>query len=317
MNIFTYFDGKIGDTPLQLVYINKNGAKVYAKYEWYNLFGSIKDRAALAMLKDAVSRDNNLLCRKNKILEYSGGNLAVSLAGICSRFGIRLTLVMPDGMPQSYLNLLKQYQFELIIVNSALGFLGVINRAKKIAKQDLTYHFLYQHKNNANLNCHRTTTAREIILQAQHSNLKSIDAFVASIGTGASLMGTYQGLIDNGHTPLLYASMPSEMPYGTFNIPSSVKKFAGSGGLGYGIRQPLVKSKDACIQHHFLYSIEQCYKQIIEFYEESGLIIGSSAAANLLAAKSITSQLSSHCNVITLFPSLATPEEIALFGIKS
>ncbi|MHB1221041.1 MAG: pyridoxal-phosphate dependent enzyme [Gammaproteobacteria bacterium] len=318
MSIFDYFSEKIGNTDLKLVYSSSRKARVYAKCEWQNCFGSIKDRAALAMIKHAVKINPKLLAGEEKLIEYSGGNLAISLAGICNHLGIDLTLVLPSGVPYSYQHSLEtNFRVRVITVDSKLGFLGVLNYAKKISKKNKRYHFLYQHNNKENINCHRITTAHEIILQAKDLSLSNIDAFVSSIGTGASLIGTYRGLLDNGCKPSLFSTMPFEMPYGTLKAPSGTKKFAGSGGLGYGIKQPLVKEYEHAIQHHFLYSIEQCYQQMLEYYEETGTIIGSSSAANLLAAKSIAGRLPSSCNILTLFPSLAIPEEIKLFGIKS
>jgi cysteine synthase len=316
MKLLSYFDNIIGNTPLMCIHSKYISASIYAKCEWTNHFGSIKDRPALAMIKRELQKDSSLLGNINtKIIEYTGGNLGVSLAGICHYLGINVTLILPKSVPLSYIEKIKSYLANIIFTDPNLGFLGVINKAKKVAKSDRDYRFLYQHNNPANISCHRNATAKEVVDQAKGFGLNNISAFVASIGTGASLIGIYQGLKNYGYSPYLYSVMPKEMPYGTYNQPSSKTKFAGSGGLGYGSRQFFVKSKENLIRKHFVYSIDDCYRQMKEFYDEYGILIGTSSAANLLAAKVIAQKLSSNDSVLTLFPSLATSEEKHYFGM--
>ncbi|OGT30999.1 MAG: hypothetical protein A3E87_06190 [Gammaproteobacteria bacterium RIFCSPHIGHO2_12_FULL_35_23] len=309
---------KIGNTQLMYLEPENLSAKVFAKCEWENEFGSIKDRVALAMLKACLKEHPELLMENTpfKIIEYSGGNLAISLAKMCSVLGVKLTVVLPGSVPKVLINDLENSGSEVILSVKEKGFLGAMLLAKKLARRDKYAIFLYQHKNKANIECHRDSTAQEITFKLRQSfNYIKPQAFVASIGTGASLIGIYEGLKHYYPNIMLYATSPEEMPYGTKQAPHARQKFAGSGGLGYGLRQYFVNPYEHEIKSFFNISLGECYKAALNFYHKTGVLIGSSSAANWIASKKIAQEYGPDLAVLTIFPSLATETEKVSIGI--
>lgn len=309
---------KIGNTSLINVDHCDFSAKILAKCEWENEFGSIKDRVALAMLMACLKKHPELL-RKNtpfKIIEYSGGNLAISLSKMCAAVGVNLTVVLPGGVQKPLTDTLVGNGAEVILSDQQQGFLGAILLAKKISRKDKYSVFLYQHRNKENIECHKKYTANEIIktLDISFNRLKP-KAFVASIGTGASLVGIYQGLKEKYPDIQLYATSPFEMPYATKMAPNEKKKFAGSGGLGYGLRQYFVNPYEDDIRGFYNISLDECYDAALDYYNKTGVLLGSSSSANLIAAKKIAEKFSADSAVLTVFPSLATKSEKTDMGI--
>jgi len=240
-----------------------------------------------------------------KVLEYTGGSLGVSLALITNLLNLKLTLVLSESTAPSVTRRIKELGAKLHFVEKEKGFLGVINTAINISKEDPSWSFLYQHINKENLMCHFNTTGLEILNQAP----VKIDSWVASIGTGGTLMGVYNRLVETFPDIELYATNPDELAYGDSAAPNSKKKFSGSGGLGYGKKQQFVMENESKVKKHFRVSYEQCLSNMMDFYQREGLKIGSSAAANLYAAREIAKNKGKgHCTV-TIFPALATSEE--------
>lgn len=228
LNHFEEFSRKVGNTPLiKLECEETKDFSIYAKCEWHNPTGSIKDRAALGMIKKYMEETN----KKLHILEYSGGNLAKSIGQICYHLGIECTLVLSSGSGKSLLNELDNYGAKTVLVDKSKGFYSVIEKAIEISKQNPHYYFLFQHYNNANLLSHIEGTGREIISQMDG---KSVNAWVASAGTGGTLMGVYQVVKEYTPSIELHLVMPAELPYGSEQPPNGLKKYAGSGGLGLG-----------------------------------------------------------------------------------
>lgn len=301
------FAMRLGDTPLSEVPSANGGAKVFAKFEWQNPTRTIKDRAAFAMLYRYLET-----CppQEKTLLEYSGGSLGIALSAMCNELRIPLRLVLPSFFDKKKAAELEREGTLIEWVDKELGFWAVIEKAKKLA-QDPRHHFLYQHENSANLWIHEVTTGQEIQDQIESlTGQNQIAAWVASIGTGATLMGVYHTLKSVSPSLKLYATTPSELPYGAQQPANGLPKFAGSGGLGDGRKQPLVAPEENLIQAHYTYSYEECLKATKKFHQFTGLWIGSSAAANWLAASKIAENLKPEEIVVTVFPSLASPFEI-------
>ncbi|QAS54735.1 PLP-dependent cysteine synthase family protein [Halobacillus litoralis] len=295
------FKNDLGNTSLLEIDV-PGGGTVYAKCEWENPTGSIKDRAAFAMLERELTN-----ARKDHIhfLEYSGGNLGVSLAYLCSNLSIDLDLVLSKSTSRSILEKLKNYGANIHLVDKSKGFYGVIQQTINLSKNN-NYTFLYQHQNTANINAHYAGTGKEILMQL---NDIQIDAWVAAAGTGGSLMGVYKALKDHQSEVELHLVMPKEAPYGSMEPPNSEKRLAGTGGFGLGRKQTFIKEYEHFIKEQWLCSYSEALEGMRDFYNKTGIKIGTSAAANYNAAKKISCKLGPGSNIVTIFPDQGSEEE--------
>lgn len=292
-----YAEG-VGETSVAELGIG--GLTVYAKLEWENPGGTVKDRAVLGMLHALLQRNG----RPRGILEYTGGSLGLSLAQMCARLDIPLTLFLSASTPASVFRRLDTLGCALEIVPKELGFWGVMNGAIERGRQRPELTFLYQHENPANLGMHQTQTGEELLAQTRGLGF---DAWVAAVGTG----GTYAGVLSalRRRQPGLpgFVVTPAEMPFGTEAGPNALPKFVGAGGLGYGRRQKFIEALDPAATHlHFTY--DECRALMLAVYRRTGWQIGSSAAANLLGCIEAGRRFG-HRHVATVFPSRPSLEE--------
>jgi [CysO sulfur-carrier protein]-thiocarboxylate-dependent cysteine synthase len=175
----------IGNTPLvELKRLSpKPGVRIWAKLESRNPTGSVKDRVARAMIEDA--EDKGLIGPKQTILEPTSGNTGISLAMICARKGYELKVVMPSNVTPERTQLLKMYGAEIVYSPGDQGSNGAVAMALDMAASDASYYMPYQYGNEANPRAHYEGTAPEILDELDGN----IDAFVAGLGTGGTLMG--------------------------------------------------------------------------------------------------------------------------------
>jgi cysteine synthase B len=175
----------IGNTPLvELQRLSpKPGVRIWAKLESQNPTGSIKDRVARALIEDA--EEKGLIRPGQTILEPTSGNTGISLAMICARKGYRLKVVMPDNVTPERTQLLKMYGAEIVSSPGDQGSNGAVAMALDMAAADASYYMPYQYGNEANPRAHYEGTAVEILEELDGN----IDAFVAGLGTGGTLMG--------------------------------------------------------------------------------------------------------------------------------
>jgi [CysO sulfur-carrier protein]-thiocarboxylate-dependent cysteine synthase len=170
----------IGNTPLvELSKLSPPGRMIYAKLEGQNPTGSIKDRVALAMVEAAD------LTPGQELLEPTSGNTGISLALVAKLKGLKLTCVMPSNATPERRALLELYGATIIESPGELGSNGAVRMAQEIAARDDRYVMLFQYGNEANPRAHYEGTGTEIALE-----LPRVDALVAGLGTGGTLMGT-------------------------------------------------------------------------------------------------------------------------------
>ena len=182
----------IGNTPLvKIKKLNHNkNVKIYAKLEGLNPGGSIKDRTALYLIKDA--EEKGILNKDKVILEPTSGNTGIGLALVCAYKGYRCKIVLPESVSIERRQILKAFGVELILSPGEKGTDGAIDVANDILKRSPDkYIMLDQFNNPANIKAHYETTGREIIEQFKG---KKIDYFVAGIGTSGTIMGAGQRL---------------------------------------------------------------------------------------------------------------------------
>ena len=175
----------IGNTPLvELQRLSpKPGVRIWAKLESQNPTGSVKDRVAKAMIEDA--EEKGLIRPGQTILEPTSGNTGIALAMICSRKGYKLKVVMPDNVTQERTQLLLMYGAEIVYSPGDQGSNGAVAMALDMAAADSSYYMPYQYGNEANPRAHYEGTAKEILEELDGQ----VDAFVAGLGTGGTLMG--------------------------------------------------------------------------------------------------------------------------------
>src|SRR4051794_22333605 len=153
----------MGTTPLvELPRLSpKPGVRIWAKLEGHNPTGSVKDRIALAMIKDA--EEKGAIEPGQTILEPTSGNTGISLGMVCRRKGYPLKVVMPDNVTQERTQLLDMYGAEIVYSEGAKGSNGAVELALEMAEEDASYYMPYQYGNEANPRAHYEGTAPEIL----------------------------------------------------------------------------------------------------------------------------------------------------------
>lgn len=200
----------IGNTPLvQLNKIAKQAnlqANIIAKVEFFNPGGSVKDRAALYMINDAIK--NGILSEGGTIIEPTSGNTGIGLALISAVLGFKTILVMPDTMSVERQKLAAAYGAEIVLTPGNLGMKGAIEKAQAL-NQEITGSFIPQQFNNpANAQAHIETTAKEIWNDTEGN----IDFFVAGVGSAGTISGIGQQLKAYNQNIKIIAVEPAASP---------------------------------------------------------------------------------------------------------
>jgi len=200
--------GAIGNTPLlsakRFGAQIKSLATIYAKLEYFNPTGSIKDRAAFYMLSSAIS--SGKVNRNSTVIEPTSGNTGIGLAALCASIGIKCILTMPDTMTEERIKILKRYGAEVVLTDGAKGISGSVERAKELS-EEIPYSFIpSQFENPANVNAHYSTTGPEIWRQTGGH----IDVLVAGVGSGGTIIGCAKYLKERSPDIHIVAVEPAE-----------------------------------------------------------------------------------------------------------
>ena len=185
--IYKSADELIGKTPLlELTHIEKKyglQAKIFAKLEYFNPAGSVKDRIAKTMIDDAEA--SGKLCPASVIIEPTSGNTGIGLASVATARGYRVILVMPETMSVERRQLMKAYGAELVLTEGAKGMKGAIAKAQELATEIPNSFIPSQFTNPANPKAHKENTGPEIYEDTDGK----VDIFVAGVGTGGTVTG--------------------------------------------------------------------------------------------------------------------------------
>lgn len=210
MRVYRKITDLIGGTPLleltNYEKANELNAKIYAKLEYFNPAGSVKDRIAKAMLDDAEGK--GLLKPGAVIIEPTSGNTGIGLASVAASRGYKVILTMPETMSVERRNLLKAYGAELVLTEGAKGMPGAIAKAKELAEQIPNSYIPSQFTNPANPAVHLKTTGPEIWADTDGK----VDIFVAGVGTGGTLSGVGAYLKSQNPNVKVVAVEPATSP---------------------------------------------------------------------------------------------------------
>lgn len=281
----------IGKTPLvRLNYTDKeNRAEIFAKVESLNPGGSVKDRAALYMVK--AGEEKGILKERGTIIEPTSGNTGIALAMIGAAKGYKVIIVMPDTMSIERRKLMEAYGAKVILTEGKYGMAGSVELAEKLAKEN-NYFMPDQFGNINNVKAHYETTAVEI-LEDMKAN---IDAFVAGVGTGGTITGVGKKLKEEETNISIIAVEPKKSP-----LLSTGK--AGPHGLqGIGANFiPSILDRNI-IDEIIQIGEEEAYLQVRNLGKYEGILVGISSGANVAAAIMVAEKLGKGKKVVTILP---------------
>ena len=197
----------VGKTPLvRINKLNKTEAEILAKLEFFNPSGSVKDRAALAMIEDAEKK--GVLKAGGLIIEPTSGNTGIGLALAAAVKNYRLILTMPDTMSVERRKFLLSLGAELVLTEGAKGMKGAIEKALQLKEENPGSFIPQQFENPANTEIHRLTTAKEIWEDTDGL----VDIVVGGVGTGGTISGIGEGLKPLKPSVKIYAVEPDTSP---------------------------------------------------------------------------------------------------------
>jgi len=277
-----------GDTPL----VHVGG--IYAKLECANPCGSIKDRIAKYIIDKSEKR--GLLKPGMRIIEATSGNTGIALSYFAAQKGYPITIVMPENMTDERKAILKELNAEVILC-SAGNFAEAAAIRDKMAKNPEFFN-PDQFSNPLNVECHYKTTGQEILKQIKNFTSR-VDAFVAGVGTGGSLMGVTQALKEV-HSELVVAAVePTESAV----MSGGKAGMHGIQGIGDGFIPPIVQCNSTdlsdVIDEVISVSTRDAVQAANDIQKTFGYCIGISSGANFLAAKKLAERFE---NVVTIFP---------------
>ncbi len=263
----------IGFTPLvevPNVCPNPN-VRLYAKLEFMNPTGSVKDRVAKYLIED-LERSGRLR-PDSIIIEPTSGNTGIGLAMIARRKGYRVAVVVPDNVTMERRQLLALFGAEVIDSPGHLGSNGAIALAKHLVARDARFVMPYQYGNEANPRAHEETTAEEII-----ADCPEVDAFVAGLGTGGTLMGVGRRLRRHNPDVRIYAAEP---------LPG--ERVQGLRSLEEGFIPEIFDA--SVLDGRLLVSNAQAIEALRELTDREGIFAGVSCGAVMVAAKQVAREM--------------------------
>lgn len=265
----------IGKTPLVKLNRITEGIKpnLYAKLEYFNPGGSVKDRIGMAMIQKA--EEEGIISKDTTIIEPTSGNTGIGLALVCASKGYNLILTMPESATIERRQVLKAFGAKLVLTPKEGGMKAAIAKAEELAKEEGKVFIPQQFKNLANPEIHRRTTAKEIF----NDLAGRLDAFVAGVGTGGTITGVGEILKDRvGARFKVYAVEPKNSPVLSGGDPGPHK----IQGIGAGFVPDVLNTEiyDKVIQVEFEDAIETARK----LARLEGIFAGISSGANAWAA---------------------------------
>ena len=293
--IYTSADELIGKTPLlELTHIEKKyglKAKIFAKLEYFNPAGSVKDRIAKAMIDDA--EEKGLLKEGSVIIEPTSGNTGIGLASVAAARGYRIIIVMPETMSVERRQIMKAYGAELVLTDGAKGMKGAIEKADELAKEIPNSFVPGQFVNKANPKAHFETTGPEIFSDTDGK----VDFFVAGVGTGGTITGIGKYLKSKLPNVKVVAVEPKSSAVLSTGIagPHKIQ------GIGAGF---VPKVLDTAVYDEIIpVENDDAFAMGKEVGRNEGVLVGISSGAALWAAVELAKRPENEGkNIVVLFP---------------
>ncbi|MFZ7125291.1 MAG: cysteine synthase A [Desulfobacterales bacterium] len=278
----------IGRTPLVRINRIVKGlqAQIYAKLEFFNPLGSVKDRIAASMIEAA--EDEKKISADTLIVEPTSGNTGIALAFVCAARGYRLCLTMPETMSVERRKLLSHLGAELILTPGSQGMKGAIEKANEIVEQTTGAFMPDQFSNPANPKIHRETTAEEIWRDTDGR----VDFLIAGVGTGGTITGVAEALKPRKPSLRVVAVEPADSPVLSGGSPGPHKiQGIGAGFVPDVYRPDLVDSVETVTN-------EEAFTMARRLAAEEGILCGISSGAAMAAALRVASRPESRDKVL-------------------
>ncbi len=271
MKVYNNVLDLIGNTPLV-----KYSDNILLKLEYYNPSNSVKDRAALYMLNDAVATGK--VDKDTVIIEPTSGNTGIGLAMCCAVMGLKIIIVMPENMSDERKKMIKGYGAELVLTPKELGMQGAVDKAEKLSKQYPKSFIPMQFSNLSNAKAHIETTSKEIFNDTDGK----VDIVVAGIGTGGTAIGLKEGLSKLNPDIKVFGVEPFESPLITNGVagPHKIQ------GIGANFVPDIYKSAE--LDGVLTVKGDSAIVEAKELARTKGILGGISSGANLCAAKELS-----------------------------
>lgn len=295
MRTFDKITDLIGGTPIlklnNYIALNELPANIYAKLEYFNPAGSVKDRIAKAMIDDAEAK--GALKPGAVIIEPTSGNTGIGLATVAASKGYRIILTMPETMSVERRNLLKAYGAELVLTDGAKGMKGAIAKAEELAQQIEGGFIPSQFTNSANPTAHFNTTGPEIWEDTDGK----VDIFVAGVGTGGTVSGVGKFLKSKNPNVKVVAVEPAGSPVLSKGVagPHKIQ------GIGAGFVPETLDTK--IYDEIIAVENEDAFATGKTLARKEGLLVGISSGAAVYAATQLAKRPENKSkNIVVLLP---------------
>jgi cysteine synthase A len=278
----------IGTTPLVRLRFHPEGVAIYAKCEFLNPSGSIKDRLAKCVVLDAEQR--GLLKPGSIILECTSGNTGIALAMVGAATGYGVTILMSETASVERRRLIEQFGAELALFQSKDGYETGIRLSEEMARRDERYFLPRQFENPLNATDHEHTTGQEILRALPGP----VDAFVAGYGTGGTLAGVGRAVKQRYPLAMVIAMEPAEAALLCGEMPCchSIEGVTG------GFIPPLLRS--APLDDEVKVRSADALAMTRRLHRDFGLLVGTSSGANVFAALAVAGKLGPDPTVVTI-----------------
>ena len=285
----------VGNTPILKLnnYVTKNQLKanIFAKLEYFNPAGSVKDRIAKAMLFKA--KEDGILKPDSVIIEPTSGNTGIGLASLGTSLGHQVILTMPETMSIERRNLLKAYGAKVVLTPGGLGMKGAIAKAKELAKEYKNAFIPSQFENQANPNAHYLTTGPEIYQQLEGK----IDIFVAGVGTGGTISGIGKYLKEKNPSIKVVAIEPAASPVLSKGTPGPHPIQGIGAGFVPNTLNTDIYDEIITIENEAAFATSRAIAR------EEGVLVGISSGAALYGATVLAKRIeNAGKNIVVLLP---------------
>ena len=285
----------VGHTPmLQLHHIQENNnleGNLFAKLEYYNPAGSVKDRVAKQMIEDALA--SGKIKPGATLIEPTSGNTGIGLCAVGTTLGFNVIIIMPDTMSEERRTLMKAFGAKLILTPGKEGMKGAIAKAEEIAKETPNSFIPSQFTNPSNVKAHMLSTGPEIDEQLDGK----IDILVAGIGTGGTITGTGQYLKEKYPHVKVIAVEPVDSPVLSQGRAGPHKLQ----GIGAGFVPDILNT--SLYDDIITVTTEDAFSATRELAKTEGVLVGISSGAALHAAKQIASlKENANKNIVVILP---------------